>query len=76
MKKDWITLRLKDIHSSIWGLDTLSQWIMILISDPRFVYPSGKPIIPHLQRYAGFAVAYYGFTLEALDLGHPRLSLN
>jgi hypothetical protein len=42
----------------------------------RFVHPSGKPITPHLLRFQGFAVANYSFTLDALDLGHPRLSLN
>jgi hypothetical protein len=42
----------------------------------RLVYPSGKPITPHLLRFQGFAVAHYSFTLDALDLGHPRLSLN
>jgi hypothetical protein len=42
----------------------------------NLVYPSGKPMIPHLLRCQGFAVAYYGFTLDALDLEHPRLSLN
>jgi hypothetical protein len=33
-------------------------------------------MIPHLLCCQGFAVVYYGFTLDALDLGHPRLSLN
>jgi hypothetical protein len=31
---------------------------------------------PHLQRCQGFAVAYYSFTLDALHLAYPRLSLN
>jgi len=26
-----------------------------------------KPMIPHLLRYQGFAVDYYGFTLDALS---------
>jgi len=42
----------------------------------HFVYPVGKPIIPHLRRYQGFAVVHYSVTLDALYLGHPRLSLN
>ncbi len=42
----------------------------------QFVCPSEKLMIPHLLRYQGFAVNYYGFTLDALDLGHPELSLN
>ena len=41
-----------------------------------FVYPAGKPMIPHLLCYQGFAVNDYDFTLDAADLGHPRLSLN
>jgi hypothetical protein len=49
---------------------------MLLILDLHFVYPSGKPETRHLQRCQGFAVAYYGFILDALDLGHPQLSLN
>jgi hypothetical protein len=46
------------------------------IKNPHFVCLSGKPRIPHLLRYKGFAVEDYGFTLDALNLGHPRLSLN
>jgi len=42
----------------------------------HFVYPLGKPMTTHLLCCQGFAVAYYGFTLDALNLGHPRLSLN
>ena len=34
----------------------------------------GKPMIPHLLRYQGFAVDDNGFTLDALNLRHPRLS--
>ena len=37
----------------------------------HFVYPSGKPIMPHLRRYQGFAVMYYSFNPDALYLGHP-----
>jgi hypothetical protein len=39
----------------------------------RVVYPSGKPGILHLLCCQGFAVDYYGFTLDALHLQHPRL---
>jgi hypothetical protein len=35
-----------------------------------------KPRISHLLRYQGFAVDDYGFTLDALNLGHPRLSFD
>ena len=41
-----------------------------------FCLPGGKPIIPHLRRYQGFAVVHYSVTLDALYLGYPRLSLN
>jgi len=43
---------------------------------PRDSGPVGKPIMPHLRRYQGFAVVHYSVTLDALYLGHPRLSLN
>jgi len=33
-------------------------------------------MIPHFLCYQGFAVNDYDFTLDAADLGHPRLSLN
>jgi len=46
------------------------------IKKSHFVYPLGKPMIPHLLRFQGFAVDDYGFTLDALKLGHPRLSIN
>jgi len=46
------------------------------IKKSHFVYPLGKPMIRHLLRYQGFAVDEYGFTLDALNLGHPRLSIN
>ena len=48
----------------------------VIPKQSHFVYPSGKPIIPHLRRYQGFAVVYYSVTLDALYPGHPRLSLN
>jgi hypothetical protein len=41
-----------------------------------FVYLTGKPMTPHLLRYQGLAVNDYGFALDALNMGHPRLSLN
>jgi hypothetical protein len=39
-----------------------------------FVYLSGKPMMPHLFCNQGFAVGDYDFTLDAADMGHPRLS--
>ena len=41
----------------------------------HFVYHLGNPMIPHLLCYQGLAVDYYGFALDAEDLGHLRLSL-
>jgi hypothetical protein len=41
-----------------------------------FAYLSGKPMMPHLFCYQGFAVDNYAFTLDAADMGHPRLSIN
>jgi len=46
------------------------------IKQSYFVYPMGKPMIPHLLCYQGLAVGDYGFALDASDLGHPRLSIN
>jgi len=48
----------------------------IIIKQSHFFYPAGKPIIPQLRRYQGFAVVHYSVTLDALYPGHPRLSLN
>jgi len=33
-------------------------------------------MIPYLLRYQGLAVDDYGFVLDALHVGYPRLSLN
>jgi hypothetical protein len=57
-----------------------------LIKKSHFVYLSGNPMIPYLLRYLparalqwqagkGLAVDDYGVTLDALNLGHPRISL-
>ena len=32
-------------------------------------------MIPHLLRYQGLAVDDYGVAIDALNLGHPRLSI-
>jgi hypothetical protein len=59
------------------GLKFIEEITPREILEQRFVwsvvYPSGKPMIPHLLRYQGFAVNYYSFTLDALDLRHPQL---
>jgi len=41
----------------------------------HFVYPTGKPMIPHLLCYQGLAVDDYGFALDAADMEYPRPSL-
>ena len=57
--------------------DTLRKhdhlWWLRKEKNHRFVYPSGKPRIPHVLRCQGLAVAHYSFALDALDLQHPRL---
>jgi hypothetical protein len=45
------------------------------IKKSHFVYPLGKPMIPHLLHYQGLAVNDYGFALDASNMGHPQLSL-
>jgi hypothetical protein len=50
------------------NLSTISE-IWILLFYLVFVYPSGKPIIPHLFCYQGLAVDDYGFALDASDWG-------
>jgi hypothetical protein len=41
-----------------------------LLKKSHFVYPLGKPMIPHLLRYQKLAVDDYGFALDASNLGH------
>jgi hypothetical protein len=49
---------------------------MFFISYLHFGYPSGKPMMRHRRCCQGFAVNDYGFTLDALALAYPQLSLN
>jgi hypothetical protein len=49
---------------------------MIFISNLHFVYPLGKPMIRHRRCCQGFAVDDYDFTLDAVTLAYPQLSLN
>jgi len=58
-----------------FNISTISE-IWILLFSLVFIYPSGKPMIPHLLCYQGLAVEDYGFALDAADKGHPWLSLN
>jgi len=37
----------------------------------HFVYPSGKPMPPHLLRCQGLAVDNYSFALGRLEAGAP-----
>jgi hypothetical protein len=57
-----------------FNISNISE-IWILLFYLVFVYPSGKPRIPHLLCYRGLAVDDYGFVLDASDMGHPWLSL-
>jgi len=45
--------------------------IKIIKKPLYFVYPAGKPMIPHLLRCQGLAVNNYGFTLGRLESGAP-----
>jgi len=74
MKKSQNMLEVTFSHGLVGDSISLA-WVIYLL-DLHFVYPSGKPIIPHLQRCQGLGVVYYSLTLDALYLGHPRLSLN
>jgi len=40
-------------------------------NDFHFVYPLGKPMLPHLLRCQGIAVENYSFTLGRLEAGAP-----
>jgi hypothetical protein len=40
-----------------------------------FYSPHGKADDTHLFRYQGLATEDYGFTLDAPNTGHPRLSI-
>jgi hypothetical protein len=40
----------------------------------HFVYPAGKPMIPHLLRFRGLAVADYSFALGRLGSGASSTS--
>ena len=58
----------------------LSDFVEFTVSDiqktkktSHVVYPSGKPMIPHLLRYQDLAVDDYSCGLDALDLRYPRL---
>jgi len=42
-------------------------WILNVHFKSHFVYPSGKPMAPHLQRCQGFAVGNYSVTLGRLE---------
>jgi hypothetical protein len=47
-------------------LDTTQNEVKRSHENHDYVYPSGKPIMLHLLRCQGFAVAYYSFTLGRL----------
>jgi predicted DNA-binding protein (MmcQ/YjbR family) len=71
MKKLWITLKLKHIY---WLSSNLVSLIFVRYKSHflnlHFVYPTGKPMIPHFLRCQGFAARQSpladGFTLGRL----------
>jgi hypothetical protein len=60
-----LMVRLRFNISSISEIWILSYYL-------GFVYPSGKPMTPHLLCYQGLAVDDYDFAPDAADLGHHR----
>jgi len=46
-------------------LESTTGGILKTAKSSHFIYPTGKPRIPHLLRCRGFAVKYYSFTLDA-----------
>jgi hypothetical protein len=46
-------------------LEFIAGGILKAGKSSHFIYPSGKPRIPHLLRCRGFAVKCYTFTLDA-----------
>ncbi len=61
------------IHNDVLCLEFTPDSIENSDENCHIFYPSGKPIIPHLLRYHGFAVYLYSCTLDALKLWHSRL---
>ena len=43
--------------------------VLVLVKFFHFVYPSGKPMSPHLLRCQGLAVDDYSFALGRLEAG-------
>ena len=62
-----------------------SRWHPEISESSHVIYPTGKPMAPHLLRCQGLAVNYYSCALDApgrlallgwrasVDLQHPRL---
>ncbi len=61
------------MHNDVSCLQFTPNSIENSDKDCHIFHPSGKPIIPHILRYQGFAVYEYSVTLDALNLGHSRL---
>jgi len=76
MRNSFNTFNLWHKSSAQLHFENPSMNKIYIINRSHFVYLPGKPIIPHLRRCQGFAVVHYSVTLDALYLGHPRLSLN
>ncbi len=49
-----------------------SRWHLKSVKSSPVIYPTRKPMAPHLQRCQGFAVNYYSCALDALDLQPTR----
>ena len=45
-------------------LKSTAGGIMKAAKNSHFIYPTGKPRIPHLLRCRGSSVKYYSFTLD------------
>ena len=54
------------INYSVQKVDLTYSGFLKTEKMARIVYRKGKPRIPHLLRYQGFAVDYYSFTLGCL----------
>jgi len=54
-------------HSTFYNYSTEmnSRWHPEISESGHVIYPTGKPMAPHLLRCQGFAVNYYSCTLDA-----------
>jgi hypothetical protein len=83
MKEHWIILKFEYIFSCGWNFASLLLVKYDSSFGSSFCLPFGKadhtpsPALARLWRVVkGSAQPYNSLTLDTLDLGHPRLSLN